>query len=234
MKHCDFQPTPCLVVVQCRYNSTRLPGKALLPFGPTTMLGFLLRRLQVGLDRGGFKLVVATTMLPDDDKVAAEAVKNGAAVVRGSVDDVLARYVRCLEQYPSELIVRVTADNPFTCPRSIEAMVSLLRQSGADYARCTGYALGATADAFTAGVLMELNEKKLSGPDREHINKHILENPSSYCMVELSAQGQEARRALSVTVDTREEYERIASIVGDDESEPWNMELNETARRLDR
>jgi len=221
-----------LVVVQCRFGSTRLPGKALLPLAGTTMLGFLLRRLSAGLDPAWFRLVTATTLRGDDDQVAAEAARHGVAVVRGETDDLVARFVRCLQAYPASVVVRVTADNPLTSPRSITEMVDLMRCLKADYARCQGFPLGASADALTAEALRRMHGLALSGAQREHINKHVLDNPGEYAVAELVAQGAEARPELSMTVDTPEDYARMAGLFGPEDTNPWNMELHEAARRM--
>jgi len=50
-----------LVVIQCRYNSTRLPGKAMMLLGGIPMLSFLLKRLKAGLPEERFKIILATT-----------------------------------------------------------------------------------------------------------------------------------------------------------------------------
>ena len=79
-----------LVVIQARYNSTRLPGKALYPLGGRPMLAYLLERL----GGGPWRLCLATTEGPEDDALAAWGHALGVPVVRGEGQDVLARYVR--------------------------------------------------------------------------------------------------------------------------------------------
>lgn len=134
-----------LVIIQCRYNSRRLPGKALLPLAGTTVLEFLIRRLKWGLREKGWQIVLATTRRQDDDAVARVGAAGGLEVVRGATDVVLGRFCQCLEACPGARgVVRVTADNPLTCPRSIIDAVENLLQTGADYVNCAGFPCGAT------------------------------------------------------------------------------------------
>ena len=113
-----------LVVIQCRYNSTRLPGKAMMLLGGIPMLSFLLKRLKAGLPEERFKIILATTEDAADDIIANLGEEEEAEVLRGEEYDVLKRYLRCLEAFPADIVVRVTADNPFTCPEVIECAVN--------------------------------------------------------------------------------------------------------------
>jgi len=228
-----FIEQPVLAIVQCRFGSTRLPGKALKPFGPYSMLGFLLKRMKAGLDASLFKIVVATTTRPEDRAVAAEAGIHGIEAIRGEEDDVMARYIRCLDAFPAQIVIRITADNPLTCPRSICELVKLMNAKNADYGRCTGYPLGTTADGFSAKVLHRLHGCDLASADREHINKYILDHPDSFALVELSAKGVAAWADLSMTVDTEKEYRAVAGVLRSDDIHPWTMDVYEAARRLD-
>ena len=57
---------------------------------------------------------VATTDQPEDDALAAHvAGLRNTDVFRGSVDDVLGRFYIASLRYPADVIVRLTADDPF-------------------------------------------------------------------------------------------------------------------------
>jgi len=103
-----------LNIIQCRFNSSRLPGKALYPLAGIPMLVFLIRRLKQA-DLPG-TLVLATTKRRDDDIIAVWGQMEDVPVVRGSDEDVLSRYLKCLALYPSRFVIRITADNPLTDP----------------------------------------------------------------------------------------------------------------------
>src|SRR5215204_793160 len=80
-----------LAIVQARMSSTRFPGKSVAEVGGEPMLALLVRRLQRAreLDR----IVVATSVDPADDRVQEVAAQVGVHVHRGSLEDVLSRFV---------------------------------------------------------------------------------------------------------------------------------------------
>ncbi|MBW2619485.1 MAG: hypothetical protein JRC92_11480 [Deltaproteobacteria bacterium] len=224
----------CLVVVQGRFGSSRLPGKVLYPLDGVPMLSFLLRRLKAGLPDEGYQLVLATTRKETDDPVAWWGVSEGIEVVRGEEDDVLARYVRCLKLFPARAVVRVTADNPLTCPAMLCLAVDLLLDQGVDYVMPRNLPYGAAVDVFSASTFRLMDREVSQACDREHINNFILRNPDRFKTLWPEIKGQLARPDLRMTVDTLEDWQRINAILRPGEIEPWRMDLNEAIERLDK
>ena len=118
------------IVLQARMGSTRLPGKVLAPVGGRSVLAHCIERLQ---HHSGLPVIVATTDLFEDDRVAAEAARMGAAIVRGSERDVLRRYVQAAREFSLTEIIRATADNPAVDMDAPRRTLELLHQTGADH-----------------------------------------------------------------------------------------------------
>ena len=76
------------IILQARMGSTRLPGKILLPLGYTTVLGWILDRLE----QLPYKVVVATTENPQDDVVIKFCDNRSTFSFRGHEQNVLDRY----------------------------------------------------------------------------------------------------------------------------------------------
>ena len=55
------------LIIQARYNSTRLPGKVLKKIGKHTILNILIKRLSK-LNKN-YKIIVATGTSKNDDKI---------------------------------------------------------------------------------------------------------------------------------------------------------------------
>jgi spore coat polysaccharide biosynthesis protein SpsF (cytidylyltransferase family) len=154
-----------LVVLQARMGSTRLPGKVLADVAGTTVLERCVRRLQapeVG------PVVVATTVLPADDAIAALAVRLGAGVVRGAVDDVLGRYIQAAVSWAGPFVLRATADNPLVDPEASVRVLEYLRQ-GADYVAEKGLPVGAAVEGMTTAALRRAGLDASDAYDREHV-----------------------------------------------------------------
>jgi len=226
-------PKRHLVVVQCRYNSTRLPGKAMMILGGIPMLSFLLRRLKAGLPEERFKMILATTENTADNIIANLGEDEGVEVLRGDENDVLKRYLKCLEVFPADIVVRVTADNPFTCPQVIESAVNEMIKRKVDYLKCENLPEGSGVDVFSSNLLEQLGVKTYDPQEREHINMHVLRNKEEFAMYFMPFGGKYAQPSIRITVDTKEDLDNVRSIFKKNDSDPWRMSLLEIVKRMD-
>src|SRR6516225_1937930 len=119
-----------VAIVQARMGSTRLPGKVLMKIGGRSLLVYLVERLSRA--RTLDAIIVATTTNPRDNVIIEECERRGILNFRGSESDVLGRYVSAARACSAEIIVRVTADNPFTDPDSIDRVVDAISVRSAD------------------------------------------------------------------------------------------------------
>lgn len=190
------------IVLQARTGSRRLPQKVLAPIGRRSMLAHCIIRL----GDGRLPVIVATTERPDDDAVADEAVKHGVAVVRGSEDDVLSRYLKAASTFGLTEIVRATADNPFVDADSAGRVLALCRRVRADHVVEHGLPLGAAVEAVTVAAL-ERAERLITDPyDREHVTS-LVRRDSRFRALRAVAPVNVRRPGLRLTVDTAEDLE---------------------------
>ncbi len=186
------------IVLQARMGSTRLPGKVLASIAGRTVLAHCVERLRAC---SGLTVIVATTELPDDDRVAAEAARLGAAVVRGPADDVLARYIKAAERFKLSDVVRATADNPAVDMDAPRRTLDLLRRSGADHVVEFGLPYGAAVEAVTVDALARAAALTTDAEDREHVTPFIRRDPRFLALPAL-APALVRRPAVRLTVDT--------------------------------
>ena len=119
------------VIVQARTGSRRLPGKVLRDLAGRPMLTFLVERLKRCdlIDR----FILATTELAEDDDLAELGASLGLTVVRGSQNDVLARFVLALQHTDAPVLVRITGDCPFVDPGLLDEMIRQFNDHDIDY-----------------------------------------------------------------------------------------------------
>ena len=79
------------------------------------------------------KIVVATTDLDDDAKLFEHVKNQNIECFRGSSENVLDRYFQCATKYGFDVIVRITADNPFIDPVIVDDLIGLFQSSNYDY-----------------------------------------------------------------------------------------------------
>ncbi len=210
-----------LVIVQARLSSSRLPGKVLLELAGRSLLGHLLTRVQ----RSTFahRLLVATTTQPADERVAAEARRFGALVVRGSESDVLSRFASALAAHPAQVVVRLTADNPLLDPGELDRVIGefLARRGGpgeVDYA--TNHTLdggrpplGLDVEVCSAQALERAAREASEPGDREHVMPYLYRVPGRFRVLR-TAYPQPERLRHRLTVDTPEDLQLLRALFG--------------------
>src|SRR5436853_2653942 len=136
-----------VAIIQARMGSSRLPGKVMMKIGGRPLLVYLVERISKA--RTLDSIVVATTTNPRDNVIIEECERRGIPNFRGSEEDVLSRYVSAARACEADIIVRVTADNPFTDPNSINRVVDAIGSNGAGYAIAENLPVGTTGEALT-------------------------------------------------------------------------------------
>lgn len=161
------------IIVQARYGSSRLPGKAILPLGDGTVLAQVIARCAGIAELSAVICAVPDTA--DSDPVAEEAERCGALVVRGAEQDVLARYAKAARAADADIVMRITSDCPFVDPMICSRVLSLLAR-GADYASLDMPATwphGLDCEAFPARLLYAAEDQAEDPFEREHVTPWI-------------------------------------------------------------
>ena len=143
-----------IACVAVRMKSNRLFQKAFADINGQPMLLRLISRLKKSIHLDG--IVICTSSNPDDDVLLQFANQVGVNAIAGSEDDVLQRFIAAADKYGAGSIVRVTADNPFTCPVTIDRMIIHHLATHADYTRTNGLPFGMTAEVMTRSMLERL------------------------------------------------------------------------------
>ena len=194
------------IVVQARMDSRRFPAKMLAPLAGRALIDWVLGRVARAM-RADLR-VLATTADPADDALAARAAAAGFAVVRGSSDDVLGRFVAALDAHPCDRVVRVCADNPFVAPEEIDRLIGAFDPSRHDYA-CnhqsrldSRYADGFGAEILPAAVLRAVALRAMHPAHREHVTSFVLDHAAEYRILALAAPAGLAHPEVHLDVDT--------------------------------
>lgn len=165
-------------IIQARMGSSRLPGKTLAIVGDQPLLLHVIER--TAASQRVSEVIVATTTEPEDDAIV-DRVGGKCRVYRGSVNDVLDRYYQSARMRESEIVVRITADDPFKDPDVVDQVIAaLIDDPGLDYASNTltpTYPEGLDVEAVRFKALERAwHEAKLSS-DREHVTPYIWRQP---------------------------------------------------------
>ncbi|MCR5219151.1 methyltransferase domain-containing protein [Treponema sp.] len=201
-----------VVIAQCRLSSTRLPGKALLPLAGKPVLEWVLAAM---------KKVAADDYylaLDYDSESALRPVaeKCGWNVCAGPLEDVLARYLKAIDESKADLVIRATCDNPFLF---YEAADSLLKEflrreqtKPSDYMTYTGLPHGSGVEIFKASSLRLAAEGNDSPYDHEHVGPSLYNHKDRFICEFLKAPKRWFYPDLRTTIDTPFDYFKAVNL----------------------
>ena len=228
-------PRRSRIVLQARTSSSRLPAKSLLPIGGLPLAVLCARRLGAA----GHEVVLATSEEPSDDLLASTAQHAGLKVFRGSLNNVLQRFVRCTADLGDEdLVVRATGDNPLPDGRFVGALIERFGAAGGDYFATTspddGLPYGLSAEVFRAGALRGVASGTPDALDFENVTTTLRRRAGAKGIVAKGTFFDEDLSRLRVTIDTLEDYLAMAALfaeVGDPVAEEWKALVRRLAAR---
>ena len=207
-----------VAIVQARMGSTRLPGKVLRDLAGKRMIERVLERVRRADSVD--EVVVATSDLPGDDPLAGWLAASHHACLRGSEQDVLARFSGAAAQTGADAIVRITADCPLIDPGVIDDVVAAFRAGPFDYAsnvlpRRT-FPRGLDTEIFTRTALEICAREATDASSREHVTPFIHRHPERFSLHGIEADADYSGHRW--TVDTPEDFaliEKIYSALGE-------------------
>ena len=225
-----------IVVVQCRLNSSRLPGKALFPLGGKTVLDWTLRAMRRVAADGYF----VATDADSAGELAPVAERNGYELFAGPLDDVLERFCMVIERTGADAVIRATADNPFLFFEAAQLLseeYGRRRQTGTcDYITFTGLPHGSGVEMFDARSLLEARNLTDLPYDHEHVGPALYNHAERWKCVFVEAPAPFRHPGLRTTIDTKGDYRRALALVravsGDDVSDGHPVEEPYTAEQI--
>jgi len=202
------------IIIFARYDSRRLPGKALRDLVGRSLLARVFDRAQQV--PGNYPVVLATSDRDIDNPLADLADGEGIGVFRGHATDVLARCLACAESLGVTRVARITGDSPFFNPRLIHTLIELSEDKLLDVATNVfprTFPPGASAEIITASALRRAAEYATDPADREHMTGYFYRNPTQFRIENVTASQSIAFAGVSLAVDTEEDLQRATWIV---------------------
>lgn len=168
-------------IIQARCGSTRFPNKVFADIDGRPLIWHVVNRLTFAKKIDN--IVIATTTNGKDNAIEQWCNKNHVHCFRGSEDDVLNRYYSASLSFPSDVIVRITADDPFKEPSVIDRVISKLIDENYDIVTNNlppSFPEGFDCEAFYFRVLEEAEKITKDDYEREHVTQFFYHNPNKY------------------------------------------------------
>jgi spore coat polysaccharide biosynthesis protein SpsF len=136
-------------------------------------------------------------------------------VHRGSLDDVLVRFIGALDACgPAEHVVRLTGDCPLADPTVIDATIDHVTAAGADYGSNTPphrtFPRGLDIEVMTAAALRAAAGRAASREEHEHVTWALHRRGDLYRQAFLSQEAPEGD--VRWTVDRPDDYAFVCAV----------------------
>ena len=199
-----------IVILQSRYNSKRLPGKALKKINNIPIIVLCAKRLS----NKGNKVFVATSRQKNDDKIISILKKYKINYFRGDINNVYSRYVKIIKNNflkKDQLIVRATGDNIVPDGNLINLLTKTLKKKKLNYIKINHLIhflpKGFSLEVFRVGELLKLEKMKLSKKHLEHVTLKIYQKNKIYkkFLIKELIQNKDLSN-YRLTIDTKKDY----------------------------
>ena len=200
-----------IAVIQARTGSTRFPGKVLRLLAGKPLIEHIIIRLQQVAEID--QIVLAIPDLKSENILASIAEKLRIHLVRGSEDDVLARFIQAGDYLKAENLLRICGDSPFTDLSLVHSLIDQHLESEADYTFSPdNIPLGTGAEVARLSALKKIAGISRQTAHREHVTTYFHEHPQSFRIAHVPAPNYLKDKTYRLTIDTEEDFRLIEEI----------------------
>lgn len=159
-----------MAIVQARIGSSRFPRKVLAEIYNQPMILRQLSRIRQSsyID----EIIIAIPEGLQNDELAETLQNFEYRVIRGSENNVLARFLKVIMESNPDVCIRLTADCPLVMPEIIDEMLSEFLRLNPDYLSNTiqpTFPDGLDVEIFSPNALIKLSDLHLKEYEKEHV-----------------------------------------------------------------
>ncbi len=202
-----------VAIIQARVSSSRLPNKVLTQLSGQTVLEHVIERVKHAARVD--EVVVATSVEASDNRIEELCRKKGISCFRGSLENVLERYVQASRKFGADIVVRVTADSPLVEPRWIDQAILFLQNGNVDYSNAKlpeEFPVGMGCEVITKEALEESLANAKMKEDFEHVTWHCLSHRNQFKIHFLSNPEKEANMNVRLALDEPNDLKLLVEI----------------------
>lgn len=203
-----------LAIVVARFDSSRLPGKAMMDINGRPAIDHLFKRLQLAKERGYVDTVAfCTSIQQSDDKLIDIAKKYPFKLYRGPVEDVLSRMMLAIDDNQDhDIILRITGDDLLVDPTYIHQTVEYHLRNNIQYTDAKKLPSGTEVEVFDASFLKFICTLSKDSSGTEYLTNYIRNNADQFHTASLPVPERHCKD-YRLTLDTQEDYEVIKRLL---------------------
>lgn len=201
-----------LVILQARLSSKRLPRKMLLDFGGVPLYFYIYKRLE----QLSFvdEVVIATSTDGSDTDLVNDALDRKCRVIRGDLENVYSRFVKCIEELKPQLCIRICGDSPFFDEHALELLVEKAFTNEITYGILDSNCCvkGFESEVVRPEILLSIKDR-VNKQEQEHVTLFIRKNLNLFKSLVLQKDYKYSINVCDLTIDTFEDYINAVEIL---------------------
>jgi len=212
----DTTKRKIVTIIQVRRGSSRLPDKVFRPLAGKSLFVRQVERVRASQLCG--QVVVATTLNPADDLVAAACVQEGWECFRGHDADLLDRHYQAALKYRADIVIKIPGDCPLIDPAIIDRVISFYLENADRYDYVSNLHPATWPDGNDVEIMsfqtLETTWEKATRPfEREHTTPYIWERPEQFRIGNVVMEGDvDYSMTHRLTIDYEEDYLFIKAV----------------------
>ena len=170
-----------LAVIQSRFSSLRLPGKALLTIGKQEILGRCIQRVKNS--KLISEVLVATSIKISDQAIVDFCTQNNVPHYRGSNHNLVERLYGAANSKNQKSFVRICGDSPFIDPIIIDEVINIFISGNYDIATNVfprTFPKGHSVEVIKTNTMCKISKATLSDSEKEHATSYIYNNHTDF------------------------------------------------------
>lgn len=207
-----------LTIIQARTSSKRLPKKSLMKIFELPLVVLCAKRSANDFS----DLVVATSDEKSDDELVLALSKTGIKFYRGSLENVLERFIDLIEIHKmkeDDVVIRLTGDNPIVDKHFLKNLKYVWEKNDLEYMSAEPedmknslWPKGLSAEFIKVKWLLESFNQDKSKDNLEHVTKYVRENCLNKSFGD-KLTGLKFSEKLFLGIDTKDDFDRVKNIL---------------------
>ncbi len=214
------------IIILCRFNSKRLPGKILKEIDGKFILQHIIDKIKSVSDIQ--HIVVATSTEKTDDPIEAFCKKNNINIFRGSLNNVAERFLMAAKKFNFDYATRINGDNFFIDIYTLKEMLKIANENDFDFVS------NVKNRTFPKGMSIEIVKtfffekqmKKFNKPDYfEHVTLYLYEHDKNQNFHYYYNTKLPEAAGIQMAIDTTDDFERTKYIYSKTGDNPTLKEI---------
>ena len=202
-----------VAIIQARTSSKRLPNKVMKKINNQPLISYVYNRVKKS--KKITKIIIACSKLKSDDELVKFCKHKKYNFFRGSLNNVLQRYVHVSKKYNLKYFVRITGDSPCIDPAIIDRAIRIYKSKRCDLVTNVhprSYPAGISVEVVNSKMIIDIEKNKnISKKNKEHLTSYFYQNEKKYSIVNFKNKKDFSKYNLAI--DTLRHLKKIKPIL---------------------